>query len=115
MSSSPSDFVASLMSAQQSLTAVDLFGQRVAEATPALHGQYYTDLIPVDSPQEGQQYAFEVDLDKCTGCKSCVAACHSLNGLDGDEDMFTLDGIGKLLASPDLSMQTSYHIRTTEG
>ncbi len=85
MSSSPSDFVASLMSAQQSLTAVDLFGQRVAEATPALHGQYYTDLIPLDSPQEGQQYAFEVDLDKCTGCKSCVAACHSLNGLDESE------------------------------
>lgn len=85
MSSSPSDFVATLMGAQQSLTAVELFGQRIAETTPALHGQYYTDLIPLDSPQDGQQYAFEVDLDKCTGCKSCVAACHSLNGLDDSE------------------------------
>src|SRR6185369_3646357 len=30
-------------------------------------------------------YAFEVDLDSCTGCKACVSACHSLNGLDDDE------------------------------
>jgi len=85
MSSFPSDLVASLMSAQQSLTAVELYGQRVAETAPALHGQYYTDLIPLDSPRDGQQYAFEVDLDKCTGCKSCVAACHSLNGLNDNE------------------------------
>jgi Fe-S-cluster-containing dehydrogenase component len=26
-----------------------------------------------------------VDLDACTGCKACVSACHSLNGLDEDE------------------------------
>jgi formate dehydrogenase iron-sulfur subunit len=26
-----------------------------------------------------------VDLDKCSGCKACVSACHSLNGLDEDE------------------------------
>nr|MBC8437576.1 4Fe-4S dicluster domain-containing protein [Planctomycetota bacterium] len=85
MSSSQSDFVDTLLSAQQSLTAVDLFGQRIQETTPALHGQYYTDLIPLASPKDDQQYAFEVDLDKCTGCKSCVAACHALNGLDDSE------------------------------
>ena len=28
---------------------------------------------------------FDVDLDACTGCKACVAACHSLNGLDEGE------------------------------
>src|SRR5262249_30553233 len=33
----------------------------------------------------GQQYAFSVDLDACTGCKACVSACHSLNGLDDHE------------------------------
>jgi Fe-S-cluster-containing dehydrogenase component/DMSO reductase anchor subunit len=42
-------------------------------------------LIPLTAPSAGEQYAFEVDLDACTGCKSCVAACHSLNGLDDDE------------------------------
>jgi formate dehydrogenase iron-sulfur subunit len=42
-------------------------------------------LIPLSAPRAGEQYAFEVDLDSCTGCKSCVAACHSLNGLDETE------------------------------
>jgi len=42
-------------------------------------------LLPLTAPAPGEQYAFEVDLDSCTGCKSCVAACHSLNGLDDDE------------------------------
>ena len=26
-----------------------------------------------------------MDLDACTGCKACVTACHSLNGLDDGE------------------------------
>lgn len=38
--------------------------------------------MPAGLPREGEQYAFEVDLDACSGCKSCVTACHSLNGLD---------------------------------
>mgnify|MGYP000024963555 CR=1 FL=1 len=42
-------------------------------------------LIPLSAPSPGEQYAFEVDLDSCTGCKSCVSACHSLNGLDETE------------------------------
>jgi Fe-S-cluster-containing dehydrogenase component/DMSO reductase anchor subunit len=42
-------------------------------------------LIPLEKPLAGQQYAFAVDLDACTGCKACVSACHSLNGLDEDE------------------------------
>jgi formate dehydrogenase iron-sulfur subunit len=42
-------------------------------------------LIPLTAPKPGEQYAFEVDLDSCTGCKACVAACHSLNGLDETE------------------------------
>jgi Fe-S-cluster-containing dehydrogenase component/DMSO reductase anchor subunit len=53
-------------------------------------------LIPLSQPQPGEQYAFEVDLDACTGCKSCVAACHSLNGLDETE---TWRDVG-LLVSP---------------
>ncbi len=42
-------------------------------------------LIPLSAPSPGEQYAFQVDLDSCTGCKSCVSACHSLNGLDDTE------------------------------
>ncbi len=42
-------------------------------------------LIPLTAPGPGEHYAFEVELDSCTGCKSCVAACHALNGLDETE------------------------------
>jgi formate dehydrogenase iron-sulfur subunit len=45
----------------------------------------YQSLIPLTAPGPGEQYAFEVDLDSCTGCKACVVACHSLNGLDETE------------------------------
>lgn len=46
---------------------------------------HYRSLIPLTKPGEGEQYAFEVSLDRCTGCKACVSACHSLNGLDDHE------------------------------
>lgn len=46
---------------------------------------FSTQLIPLSQPGPGEQYAFEVDLDACTGCKACVVACHSLNGLDETE------------------------------
>src|SRR5882757_676252 len=52
--------------------------------SPALES-LYRDLIPLTAPRPGEQYAFEVDLDSCTGCKACVAGCHSLNGLDDEE------------------------------
>lgn len=53
-------------------------------AGPAL-APVYRDLIPLTAPKAGEQYAFEVELDSCTGCKACVSACHSLNGLDDTE------------------------------
>ncbi|MES2475369.1 MAG: 4Fe-4S dicluster domain-containing protein [Verrucomicrobiota bacterium] len=46
---------------------------------------HYRSLIPLTKPSTGEQYAFEVSLDRCTGCKACVSACHSLNGLDDHE------------------------------
>lgn len=46
---------------------------------------HYRSLIPLTQPGAGEQYAFEVSLDRCTGCKACVSACHSLNGLDDHE------------------------------
>jgi len=54
-------------------------------------------LIPLTAPGPGEHYAFEVDLEACSGCKSCVAACHALNGLDDTE---TWRDVG-LLVSPD--------------
>ncbi len=56
-------------------------GQENGSSLTALRSQ----LIPLTAPGPGEQYAFEVDLDACTGCKACVVACHSLNGLDDDE------------------------------
>lgn len=47
--------------------------------------RHYHELIPLSNPQPGEQFAFVVNLDQCTGCKACVAACHALNGLDDDE------------------------------
>jgi formate dehydrogenase iron-sulfur subunit len=49
------------------------------------HSALSVQLIPLSAPGPGEQYAFEVDLDSCTGCKACVVACHSLNGLDDEE------------------------------
>src|SRR5688572_7009649 len=74
-----------LLAEQQSLTAVDRFAQRHESAARPLMADRYRDLIPLSRPKPGEQYAFEVDLDTCSGCKACVAACHKLNGLDEHE------------------------------
>lgn len=47
--------------------------------------KYYTSLLPANPPSSGEQYAFEVNLDSCSGCKACVVACHTLNGLEEEE------------------------------
>ena len=76
--------VGELLLKQREMTAVQRFAQRHAAGdTPA--AGCYEDLIPLARPGAGEQYGFRVDLDSCTGCKACVAACNSLNGLDDDE------------------------------
>ena len=70
--------------------------QAAGHPPDALQERHYKKLIPLSKPGAGEQYAFAVDLDRCTGCKACVAACHSLNGLDQDEswrDTGTLLGL----------------------
>ncbi|MEA3209019.1 MAG: formate dehydrogenase iron-sulfur subunit [Chthoniobacter sp.] len=74
-----------LLAEQQRLTAVERFAQKHERHALPAQARYYQDLIPLSKPQPGEQYAFGVDLDACTGCKACVSACHSLNGLDEDE------------------------------
>jgi len=72
------DLIGAYLEEQQNLTAVERFsnlhdaGQ--TGGTPKLEG-HYRDLLPLEKPRPGQQYAFEVDLDRCTGCKACVTAC----------------------------------------
>jgi len=97
-----------LLQDQQELTAVERFAQQhdaqragstgdgrllpsrsASDGQTASHGgtprSHYAHLMPASPPAEGQQYAFHVDLDRCSGCKACVTACHSLNGLDDGE------------------------------
>ena len=72
-----------LLADQGQLTAVEQFAR--AHERHEIPTPRYRDLIPLSAPASGQQFAFEVDLDKCSGCKACVTACHSLNGLDDGE------------------------------
>src|SRR5438046_5333264 len=81
---SPISLIDSYLAQQRELTAVERFSHTHDSGPPAQE-KYYRDLIPLTLPQPGQQFAFEVDLDSCTGCKSCVTACHNLNGLDEEE------------------------------
>ena len=74
-----------LLAEQGNLTAVERFAEKHERNALPTQARYYRDLIPLDKPKPGEQYAFAVDLDACTGCKACVSACHSLNGLDEDE------------------------------
>lgn len=71
---------------QQSLSAVELFARQFEGTSERpLQADHYTALMPTRPPGVGEQYAFDVDLDLCSGCKACVTACHSLNGLDDGE------------------------------
>ena len=74
-----------LLETQQQLTAVEKFDQRYVSVTSPSLESSYQDLIPLEAPLDGEEYSFEIDLDACSGCKSCVAACHNLNGLDEGE------------------------------
>lgn len=64
---------------------MERFSQAHENDTGPAQSKYYERLLPAAPPGPGQQYAFSVDLDQCTGCKACVTACHSLNGLEEDE------------------------------
>lgn len=81
----PRTLIDELLVDQQRLTAVGQFAKKNARHELPAQARYYRALIPLTKPARGEQYAFAVDLDLCTGCKACVSACHSLNGLDDDE------------------------------
>lgn len=91
------------------LPAVDIFSQwHETTATPA-HEGLYRALLPATDPGPGEQYAFEVDLDRCSGCKACVASCHSQNGLDEDESWRTTGALVGTIDAARLTVTTSCH------
>lgn len=70
---------------QSLISAIERFSQKhdFKQIDPAT--KKYKELLPQKFPGKGEQYAFQVDMDKCTGCKACVTACHNENGLDEGE------------------------------
>ena len=84
--SAPSALVDRYLQEQQA-TAVERFARAhdASQADGDTPTGRYSALMPATAPAAGQQYAFEVDLDACSGCKSCVAACHAQNGLEENE------------------------------
>lgn len=97
-----------LLREQRDLTAVERFAHWHDRAQGATHAPQYHDLIPLSLPQPGEQYAFEVDLEACSGCKACVTACHHLNGLDEHE---TWRSVG-LLQAADSVLPVLQHVTT---
>ncbi|MGA8654684.1 MAG: DmsC/YnfH family molybdoenzyme membrane anchor subunit [Chthoniobacterales bacterium] len=100
-----------LLYEQQLLTPVARFSRKHEQNELPAQAKYYRDLVPLSSPRHGEQYAFAVDLDACTGCKACVTACHNLNGLDDEEtwrDVGALFG-GTLLEPIQQSVTTACH------
>ncbi len=77
--------VAALLQEQQRTTAVEQFARRSPQPESPAQAKHYRDLIPVAAPGGQEQYAFEVNLDACSGCKACVTACHRMNGLEEGE------------------------------
>jgi Fe-S-cluster-containing dehydrogenase component/DMSO reductase anchor subunit len=96
-----------LLGEQQELPFVERFAQTQANSQFQRLG-FYRELIPDRQPNPGEQLAFQVNLDACTGCKACVSACHSLNGLDEDE---TWRDVG-LLIGHDSEAPYQQHITT---
>lgn len=74
-----------LLAEQQRLTAAERFAWRHERQVIPAQAKLYRELLPTHAPGRGEQYAFAVDLDACSGCKACVTACHNLNGLDEEE------------------------------
>ncbi|QDT68828.1 Anaerobic dimethyl sulfoxide reductase chain B [Planctomycetes bacterium MalM25] len=89
----PAELLRALLEESRELTAVERFAKQHDESGVPAQAKYYRDLIPAGPPGAGEQYAFDVDLDACSGCKACVSACHHLNGLDTEE---TWRSVGQL-------------------
>lgn len=97
-----SDLLNLLLNRQQQLTAIEQFSDSHVVHDRPEQEQYYRKLLPATPLEENEQFAFQVDLDRCSGCKACVTACHSLNGLDEEE---TWRDVGLVYSESDDFMQ----------
>jgi Fe-S-cluster-containing dehydrogenase component/DMSO reductase anchor subunit len=90
-----------------SVTAIERFALRHGEQDdrPAV----WSELIPLSAPGPGEQYAFEVDLDRCSSCKACVAACHSLNGLSEAESWRAVGTVTSAATARTVTVTSSCH------
>src|SRR4029077_8582397 len=64
--SEPVSITDALVAEQRDLTAVLRFSNWHDSRSASPHEGDYRNLIPLSAPQPGEQYAFEVDLDKCS-------------------------------------------------
>ena len=103
-----STVIDNLLAEQHDLTAVERFSRDHSNGVVPAQSKYYSRLLPTSAPGEGEQYGFEVDLDRCSGCKACVTACHSMNGLDDDE---TFRSVG-LLTGGSATNPVMQHVTT---
>lgn len=97
---------------QQDMRAATRFAALHEEGSACGTNGIYQAQIPLTAPGPGQQYAFRVDLDACTGCKACVVGCNRLNGLDGDEawrSVGTLHGGGRAARGSQQTVTTACH------
>ena len=67
----PFTLVDELLAEQRTLTAVEKFTQLHQRQQAPLLETHYRNVIPLNSPRPGEQYAFEVDLDKCSDEGMC--------------------------------------------
>lgn len=107
---SSTSFIDQLLQEQRDLTAVERFSKAHDDmekrGQPALE-KHYKELLPIDPLKPGEQFAFEVNLDACTGCKACVVGCHHMNGLDEKETWRKVDLLKGDESSPSVQHLTS--------
>lgn len=97
------------------LSAAARFAQWHETTEASALAPLYRELMPASPPGPGEQYAFEVDLDICSGCKACVAACHSQNGLDDGESWRVAGSLLGVGEAAHLTVTSSCHHCTDPG
>jgi formate dehydrogenase iron-sulfur subunit len=90
------------------MRAVDVFSDLHDRGRAPSTG-WYESRIPIALPTATQQFRFAVELDACTGCKACVVACHSLNGLDAEEQWRWVGSIEGVSATGHSDQRTVTH------